>query len=458
MASLTYNDKTKDYIFIAGNSNDDDKASQVGLTLSKTARTQAGQHVYFTKVPYAALAFWDVADQRAKDKLQSLHRDFVASNAITSDKVYPAPKGLEYMPYQNAGITYGLQHDNVLIGDEPGLGKQQPVYSLVMAPSGWQQIGSIKVGDYVYSVDGKPCRVTGVFPQGFHDSYRLTFRDGTSTECGLEHLWAVKDGNRLTRGEPWAIKTLEELLKWGVTKADGKNKFCIPLPAPLEFAPVDYLIDPYILGVLIGDGSILNGIVFSNPDFDSDIREVVEKRLPAGFTMREDRCGACPRFQISHHSTHQHNPFLDEIRAMELDVKSGEKFIPEKYKFGSVQQRLDLLAGLMDTDGSASKNRITFHTISGTLANDVAELVRSLGGVAIVRGYDRSKEDKPYEYQVNVKTEFNPFYTSRKKKGWWPSKNDCPLGSLCVRIVAARVLAFRFRIIPPISIIRFWMK
>jgi len=123
MASLTYNEKTKDYIFIAGNSNDDDKASQVGLTLSKTARTQAGQHVYFTKVPYAALAFWDVADQRAKDKLQALHRDFVGSNAITSDKTYTAPKGLAYMPYQNAGITYGLQHDNVLIGDEPGLGK-----------------------------------------------------------------------------------------------------------------------------------------------------------------------------------------------------------------------------------------------------------------------------------------------------------------------------------------------
>lgn len=85
---------------------------------------------------------------------------------------------------------------------------------------------------------------------------------------------------------------------------------------------------------------------------------------------------------------------------------------------GSVEQRIDLLHGLMDTDGSGKKNRITYSTLSYGMARDIALLVRSLGGQAIIRRYDRRNEGKSVEFQVNVRIKVCPFYLERKAAEW----------------------------------------
>lgn len=117
---LKYNPTTNKFVVY---SNDEELATKVGLTLAKKNRGPQGQKVWFTDESYAALPFWDVADDAAKERLAPLKRDFIASKADSSDSKYPAPFGKEYLPYQLAGIDYALDRKNCLIGDEPGLGK-----------------------------------------------------------------------------------------------------------------------------------------------------------------------------------------------------------------------------------------------------------------------------------------------------------------------------------------------
>jgi SWI/SNF-related matrix-associated actin-dependent regulator 1 of chromatin subfamily A len=124
---LTYNKATHDYVVF---SDDEKKAKEIGLTLSTNSHGPNGEKVWSTKIPYAAMPYWEEADARAKERLAPLRKDYENSWRTTWDgPSFPhpstAPNGdpLDFMPYQNAGIDYGIQHEDVLIGDEPGLGK-----------------------------------------------------------------------------------------------------------------------------------------------------------------------------------------------------------------------------------------------------------------------------------------------------------------------------------------------
>lgn len=124
---LTYNQNTNEFVVY---SDDAKKAKSVGLTLSKTARGPRGEKVWFTNIPYAALPYFEHADDRARAKLEKLYADYKQSwKTDWEGKPFPCPakdpmgKDLAFMPYQNAGIQWGIERDNVLIADEPGLGK-----------------------------------------------------------------------------------------------------------------------------------------------------------------------------------------------------------------------------------------------------------------------------------------------------------------------------------------------
>lgn len=339
---------------------------------------------------------------------------------------------MNLFPYQEDGVAFGLSRAGVLIADQPGLGKDQPLTARILTPNGWMTMGDMRVGQEVIGRDGRAHQVTGVFPQGIKPIYRVYFRDGTFTECGADHLWAVRDVNRRRRGQGWVAKPLSELLRLGINRScPGNrvgNKWEIPLVDPVEFDEAPHRIDPYVLGVLIGDGYLAGReVVFSNPDMDEDIREEVRRRLPEDYVARQiwrkDE-KQCPQFTISHRpngeSSRNKNAIKMEVRRLGLNIKSPYRFIPAEYKIGSVEQRLALLRGLMDTDGSSSGNRINYSTLSSQLADNVADLVRSLGGVAIVKLYDRTHEGKGPEFRVNVKMNICPFICSRKAKNWKP--------------------------------------
>lgn len=335
----------------------------------------------------------------------------------------------ELRAYQKHAVGFfDARKGRALLADDMGLGKEQPGYCKVLTPYGWKRMDSVYVGMPIFGMDGKVHRVNGVFPQGIKPSYKITFRDGTSTECGLDHLWFVQGQNAQTRGKGWTVLPLSKLLQYGITKKTGASKWFIPLTSPIQFKTAKLPIDPYVLGVLLGDGSLHgSSISITKGGRDRFVMDKVQKNMPRNIEMKcknyQGNTWKCS-FVLPMWKRGQPHVLLDAIRGLKLRVHGRDKFIPSMYKYASVPQRLELLRGLMDTDGSAKKNRITYHSTNKKLAYDVADIVRSLGGMAIIRFYPRSrKENKPDEYQVNVKMDrFCPFSLPRKAEQWWPAK------------------------------------
>lgn len=364
------------------------------------------------------------------DNANRLRKEAVdASWAEGTDAEFPAPAGLSYLPFQKAGIEYSIKRKRTLIADPPGLGKALVSDEIILTPSGWKPIGTLSVGDFVFGRNGKPTKVTGVYPQGTCDTYKVTFRDGAWVRCNLDHLWAVRDTNIRRKGKPFAVKPLKELLARGLKTSDGKNKWDIPLVSPVEFSQKSFLIPPYTMGVLLGDGS-LSGTspAISIAPHEFEIKARIEAEIHEGYRLHCGRTGnSCPQYTLSRpHCGPTESLYVKELDRLNLRVTGLYKHIPEEYLKGSIEQRVELLRGLMDSDGSAHKNRVTFHTSAKDLATGVQQLVWSLGGSAIIRAYERSGR-KNCEYQVNVKLDgLCPFHLTRKAGQWKPSDRNGP--------------------------------
>lgn len=304
-----------------------------------------------------------------------------------------------------------------------GCGKEQPVSTTVQTPSGPRRFGDLAVGDFVFGQDGKPTKVLDIFLQGTKPVFHVTFRDGTSTRCGADHLWKVhtkKDKNA------WRVLTTAQLIDAGLTNSAGA-KFGIPLCDPVEYPAQPLPFDPYFIGALIGDGYLGGSThAISCSDADVDIIERIKQTLPEGFELTYRAVGSCPQYNVVDRQQHNANRLKNHLKEIGLNVGSYEKHIPSMYLRASVQDRLRLLQGLMDTDGCSYANRISFSTMSTQLANDVKTLVQSLGGVAKIYTQDRTHENKGVEYRVNVRTSFNPFYCARKASGWKYSTKNPP--------------------------------
>lgn len=341
---------------------------------------------------------------------------------------------LQPYEYQKKAIKFFEINDGIaILGDQPGVGKAIACKSVIYTPSGPMKMGDIQVGQEVFASDGKAHTVTGVYPQGSIPSYRVTFTDGYTVNCSMDHIWVVRDMNRRKRGRGWTTKTLQELVDSGLQypmsasrKGTGRkliNKWEIPLTEPCQYPTVDLVIAPYIMGALIGDGSMIGGAArISIPDFQLQIKEEIAALIPSHMKLTRHE-GQCPSYTIVNQEPQPNgNSYLREIRSIGLNVHSGDKFIPKKYMYASVEQRLELLHGLMDTDGSCNKNKVNYHTTSSVLAKDVVELVQSLGGIAYIKEYRRPHQNKSTEFRVAIRTPMCPFKLESKANQWKPSK------------------------------------
>lgn len=308
-----------------------------------------------------------------------------------------------------------------------GTGKAQPLDCKVVTPNGYVRIGDVNVNDYVIGVDGKPVRVVGVYPQGVKQAYNVGFRDETFTECNVDHLWNVWTKKLRQNKRPTKTMTLREIMDSGLTRGVTKKQYnySIPLCEPVQFDEKKLPIHPYLLGVLIGEYGYLCGssISLSNPDIDSEIIDIIEDLIPSYIEIRRFET-TCPTYRLVDVDSNKSNKLKGIIKSLNLNVKSVDKHIPVVYKYSSIEQRWELLRGLMDTDGTSRGNRIGFSTSSSKLRDDVIELVQSLGCVAI-----RNKDDVRSEntnYSINIKTNENPFKINRKNKNWVFSEKNSP--------------------------------
>lgn len=306
-----------------------------------------------------------------------------------------------------------------------GTGKAQPISTIIPTPDGMREMGSLKVGDYVFGRDGWRTMVTGVFPQGRKKVYRVGFRDLTSTRACAEHLWAIESKKKSRK---ILIKNTARLIAEGITNSAG-YKHKVPMAEPVEWKPRRHRIPPYIMGLALGDGYLVGSCpIVSFAHFDDDLRVRAEEMLSDyGFVFgKEHRQANVSQYTImDKNRVNGVNTFMDELRRLGLTVKSGDRFVPDEYLFDSSENRLELLRGLMDSDGSCRSNRTTFTTTSRKLAEAVTFLVQSLAGTAIP-SYDDREYKSGFCVGINVKMMVCPFHSTRKSASWAPSTKNPP--------------------------------
>lgn len=258
-------------------------------------------------------------------------------------------------------------------------GKAQCFMSLVPTTEGMKYMKDITPGDYVFSEHGEPVKVLSTTDLMLNRKcYDVIFSDGSSLIVDEEHDWVTtthSERKNFVRcktdesAEKYTPKkrTTKEILDSLLVTVGGKKRpnHSISLVAnPVQFPSKEYLIKPYTLGVWLGDGSRLNGTV-TNPE--AEIKRQVE--LEGYSTNNHSVKKLCPTWSIVGLST--------KLKEMNL---LGNKHVPQEYLFGSAEQRLALLQGLMDTDGTISKRGdCTFDNTNKSMADAVFFLANSLG-------------------------------------------------------------------------------
>jgi len=312
-------------------------------------------------------------------------------------------------------------------------GRAQPVSSGVLTPEGFRPIGSLRVGDLVTGTDGRPTVVLGVYPQGRKEVFRVRAQDGASTLCCGEHLWQVFTPADRRRGRPGRVLETREMA--GMLRSAHQHRYELPLlSAPAEFEPSDVPIDPYALGLLLGDGCLTTRTTPSFTTSDPELAAGLESSLD-GIELR--RKG---EYDYALRHVHGHrggvivaNPVTTALRELGLaDTYSHSKFIPKPFLHNSADVRIALLQGLLDSDGGpVTQNgrtcRIQYSTCSEALRDGVAYVVRSLGGISYSRrraadkrppggGRDRHVVHRHDAFVMDVRLPvgIDPFRLSRK--------------------------------------------
>jgi phosphate starvation-inducible protein PhoH and related proteins len=266
-------------------------------------------------------------------------------------------------------------------------GRAQPVFTKVLTPRGFRPIGELRVGDLVIGSDGRPTVVASVYPQGFKQIYRVYTQDGSSTLASEDHLWAVYTRADRRHGKPARVLQTKEMI--GNLRAAHYHRYELPLlTAPVSFDPRPVPLDPYALGLLLGDGCVTCQTTPSFTTTDPELAKALERLIP-GIKLRQksDVDYVLNRVREPGGVITNLNPVTGAMRRLGLaGTKSDTKFVPEDYLFNSPDVRLALLQGLLDSDGGPVTQegrtcRIQFGTASTRLRDDVVFVVQSLGGV-----------------------------------------------------------------------------
>ena len=267
-----------------------------------------------------------------------------------------------------------------VLAARPSMGKAQPLDARVLTPTGFVRMGDLSVGDRLASVDGKPNEVLGIARHGARKIYRITFSDGRSCEACAEHLWLVR--NRKW-AEPKVLQTQEII---GLLRTPSmEDRIWVDRFTGDWGADATLPIPPWLLGVLLGDGCLTGSSVrLSNPEEEIVQRALFEAKRVDPLISRRQNSESCVTFATPRGKP---NKLLDLLRSLGImGKKSIHKRVPASYMIASRGQRLELVRGLMDTDGWCEKSGTPiFSTSSELLAADFVDLVRGLGCLATTR-------------------------------------------------------------------------
>lgn len=296
--------------------------------------------------------------------------------------------------FQEHLVDWSLWKGKSALFADTGMGKEQPYSEPILTPMGFIEMGKLKVGDNVVGKDGKKTKILNIYEQGEKDVYKIIFNDGTTTRCGFEHLWNVKDRNDRARKKDYKILKLNEIIKDYKKNVYDKRypekkyydyKYSIPINNAVEFeSKKKFTLHPYLVGLLIGDGGLSQkgvNITTTKKNILKSIKELIPK---------DDKIGK--RKGITHSIVNaivSNQPSMTKKLLIDLGLHgklSKEKFIPENYLYLSIENRKQLLKGLLDTDGHIITSGINeYSTSSKFLMKDISFLARSLGYLVRVK-------------------------------------------------------------------------
>ena len=289
--------------------------------------------------------------------------DFEKYEKLDQFKNMDGTIGRKIFDKQKEGIKFLLTRNGAILADQMGSGKGLITSELAITPTGLKKFGDLKVGDKIIGSNGKSCNITGVFPQGIKDIYKITFNDGYSITTDGSHLWSVSNKNNES-----IVLSVDQMLDKYLTIENIKtyykdNQWYIPVVKPIHFETNDDLpVSPYIMGNLTGEN------------------------------------------------------------------KSKDKQLPTPYKYSSIENRIELLQGLMDVNGYYSiygeKESLLYVTISERLVDDVAEIIHSLGGLVKKSNDVRLDGEKLYILDIQLPSDIIPFNHNFIKKSEYKPTGD----------------------------------
>lgn len=301
---------------------------------------------------------------------------------------------VEMINFVSAANEWSTTSDSpqIFMVAKTGVGKALPYSAKIPTPSGYSLMGDLKVGDYVFDRLGRPTKVLKIYEQGEKDVYKVTFKDGRTARCTLDHLWTVRKSISYTNGKKvWVNKTLKELLvdykveKSEQSKSNDPNrdeyryKYYIPTNGPVEYEHRDVMIHPWVLGCFIGNGCCLQiplTISCGTDEIPKRIAEIynfdiVYPKRNYSYMFRDKKTGHF----IKTKEFFKHYP--------EILNYSYNKTIPEDYIYNDIDTRIQLLRGLMDTDGTVSvdgvRTRLSYSSTSMELLEQMQQITYSLG-------------------------------------------------------------------------------
>ena len=325
--------------------------------------------------------------------------------------------------FVNSSVT------EILYGGKAGGGKALPLTATVHTPFGPKKMGEIRVGDQVSNPDGTVARVIAVAPQGVKPIYKVTMEDGATARATGDHLWLYHLASKILKADRrYAPFEEEDRVLGRLATTDGliammnkptPDRPLLPLTMPVKFTRSfrydPRKVDPYLLGVLLGDGGRSeDGVRFSN--IDQSLIEEVGRLAGNGVS------GDGKNWRVNKPT--ELRRALEELQLYGL--YSYEKFIPEAYLYSDIPERWSLLQGLMDTDGTVDADgRVSYCTTSPRLAKEVQWLVRSLGGRATMSEkepfYREANGNKvqcrlSYNIYIQIRNKTDLFRLERKKE------------------------------------------
>jgi ribonucleoside-triphosphate reductase len=291
--------------------------------------------------------------------------------------------------------NYRFVYDKKVLPSMRALENNTPI----ITKNGWKKTKDVVIGDILYSSSGKETKVIDTVSFENKDLFKITFSDNSSLIACNEHLWIISTNDDLSKNKTRVVDTnfLIKNLKQG-----NRNNISIWNPKPIVREKKEFHIEPYILGLWLGDGYSSGYQISTSVD---ESKYVCEQYNKYGYTTKKSDSS---------------NLWTYSIHGLAKDLKKynllNNKHIPEEYLFGSIEQRLSLIQGLMDSDGHVDKNgRCHFYNTNKNIIVNFKEILSSLGIIYTISNNNTKKEHYLDGYTINFYTSL-PVVTLPNKK------------------------------------------